>query len=380
MKYALTPLLLLLLCLFSQANDGAFRAEGNQLIPIYETDISVKKEILTIRRINEKQARIEVYYEFFNPKDARTIEVGFEAVSPSGDVSSYPTRDGHQPYITHFSVNLNDVSIPYKVAIVRDSMYYRNGQFKAISIANAEKELKENDYPDFFYVYHFRALFKQGLNIIRHAYTVDLSNSIAENYSLDYVLTAAKRWANRQIDDFTLQIDMGAFQDISIDQTFFNHAAEWKTDSTMKSLDIKTEDKDQAGSSEFFVRKGMIVFEKKNFKPRGELHMHSFNECYYRSAEVAHNHYDNYPENFDSKKEGLPFSIEGQDQILPAINELSRKILHNLPFARRGYIFRSPEIAAYYKKQPWYLPDPTYTPDPGSLTKKEQDWLAIDIH
>ncbi len=33
------------------ANDGAYTMSGNQLIPIMEPDISVKKEILTIKRL-----------------------------------------------------------------------------------------------------------------------------------------------------------------------------------------------------------------------------------------------------------------------------------------------------------------------------------------
>ena len=372
MKYLF---LFLLLPLFSHANDGAFRAQGNQLIPVYETDISVKKEVLTIRRVNETSAQIEVYYEFFNPRADKTIEVGFEAVSPSGDVTVYP-KDGHQPYITHFSVNVNDMPIPYKVAIVHDKSYYRNGEYKAISLAKAKNEAEEGEYVDFFYVYHFRATFKQGLNIVRHKYTVDLSSSVMEKYSLDYVLTAAKRWANRQIDDFTLQIDMGEFQDVSIEQTFFKHAADWKTDSTVKSVDVKAADKDHSAMSEFFIRKGTIVFAQKNFKPGGELSIRSFNEYYYKSAELSLQPDAGYPEKFDSKKDGLPFSIDSQDGILPPADELSRKILHNLPFARRGYIFKSPEIAAYYKKQPWYMPDPAYTPVADELTKKEQEWLA----
>ena len=373
MKYSFIPFLLLLLSICSLANDGAFRASGNQLIPMYETDISVKKEILTIRRINEKQARVEVYYEFFNPKEAKILEVGFEAVSPSGDVDHYPTKDGHQPYIRQFTVTLNEASIPYKVAIVHDKLYYRAGQYKAISLAQANKE-SEEDYVDFFYVYHFRASFRQGLNIIRHSYIVDLSNSVGEHYSLDYILTAARRWANRQIDNFTLQIDMGEFQDLSIEPTFFKNVSEWKTDSTIKSMDVKTGDKDQPDMSRFFIRKGAIVFTKLNFKPKGELEMHSFNSYYYRSADRPEG--GGSPEQFDSRTTRLPFSIDDQDGIYPPVDELSKKILHNLPFARRGYVFKSPEIAAYYTKQPWYLPDPTYTPDPGSLTKQEQDWLA----
>src|SRR5882724_4310365 len=221
MKYAIAPFILVLLSFFSHANDGAFRASGNQLIPMYETDISVRKEILSIHRINATQAQIEVYYEFFNPKAPKALEVGFEAYSPTGDAEKAPGRDGGQRFISKFTVNLNGEAVPFKVVIVHDSLYYRNGQYKSITAAKAMKDNENSDDVDFFYVYHFHAVFNQGLNIIRHVYVVDLSNSVVENYSLDYVLTAAKRWANRQIDDFTLQIDMGEFQDVCIDNRFF---------------------------------------------------------------------------------------------------------------------------------------------------------------
>ena len=61
--------ILLFCCLsafFATANDGVFYASGNQLIPITETDISVKKEVLTINRVGD-HIEVTVYYEFFNP-------------------------------------------------------------------------------------------------------------------------------------------------------------------------------------------------------------------------------------------------------------------------------------------------------------------------
>jgi hypothetical protein len=60
---------------------------------------------------------------------------------------------------------------------------------------------------------------------------------VEEAYSLNYVLTAARRWANRQIDDFTLQIDMGDFQDLSFPASFFDHVSEWTLEGIGKSLE-----------------------------------------------------------------------------------------------------------------------------------------------
>jgi hypothetical protein len=272
------------------------------------------------------------------------------------------------------------VAVPFKVAIVHDSLYYRNGQYKAMSVAKAIKESQDEEMVDFFYVYHFRSVFKQGLNIIRHTYIVDLSSSVEETYSLSYVLTAAKRWANRQIDDFTLQIDMGEFQDICIPSTFFKNCSEWKSDSAIKSLQLKMDNwgDEKIDMSEFFVRKGMLVFSKKDFRPKGELHIQSYNNYYYMTREKKDTNSAGeiiYPEKFDSKKQGLPFSVGLQEGILPPADDLSRKILHNLPFARRGYVFKSPDLVSYYERQKWYTPDPAYIPVVSQLTQKEQDWL-----
>jgi hypothetical protein len=354
------------------ANDGVFKANGNHLIPMYETDISVRKEILTIRRSGTGSAQITVYYEFFNPKEDKTVEVGFEAFSPSGDIHVDPDPDG-QPFISNFTVQLNGAAVPYHVTIVEDSLYYRNGKYKALPMAKAIQETKDEEAVDFFYVYHFRALFKKGINIIKHTYAVDLSSSVEDIYSLSYVLTGAKRWANRQIDDFTLQIDMGDFQDLALPATFFDRASEWAVDGVGKGVEIKGED-DTSHMAQFFVRKGMLTYKKLNFRPAGELYLTSYNSYYYyQKSRKLHPELEGG--GFDYKTCFLPFSIEAEDGISDANDELSKKIKRNLPFARRGYVFKSPELRSYYERQPWYMPDPAYTPVEAELTKKEQEWL-----
>jgi hypothetical protein len=55
---------ILLACVYG--NDGAFYAKGNQLVPIRESDISVKKEILSVKKVRNDYFEITVYYEFCN--------------------------------------------------------------------------------------------------------------------------------------------------------------------------------------------------------------------------------------------------------------------------------------------------------------------------
>ena len=48
----------------ASANDAAYFTSGNQLIPVKETDISIRKEILTIGLQDDGKADVTVYYEF----------------------------------------------------------------------------------------------------------------------------------------------------------------------------------------------------------------------------------------------------------------------------------------------------------------------------
>src|SRR5262249_28753660 len=152
-------------------------------------------------------AIIDVHYELYNPGEAKDILVGFEAASPEGDVDGHPVNGMH-PYMSDFTVQMNSELLPYKVAIVSDSVYYKNGKFSEDKKSYLKDDFEEQA-PDFFYVYHFKAKFKKGLNVIKHSYILDLSTSVIDLFSLSYVLTTAKRWANRKIDDFTLEIDFG---------------------------------------------------------------------------------------------------------------------------------------------------------------------------
>lgn len=372
---ALLSFLLAFGFLVGYSNDGAFRSAGNQLIPMYETDISVKKEILTINRIGKTKVAITVYYEFFNPKADKVVEVGFEAASPSGDVNFKPIN-GHHPFITLFTVNMNDSVIPYKVAIVGDSLYYKNGIYKSKTVAQAMKEAEDADYVDYFYVYHFKAKFKQGINIIKHTYTAEMSTAVDETYSYTYILTAAGRWANKQIDDFTLQINMGEYQDLCIHNTFFSALTNWQLPEGVKTRFLKKnkQHKEETDTTEFYIRKGPLVFQQLNFKPKGELYFVTPNYIFNMSSRLSEQRLDNY--DFSAKRgDPLPFSIESLSDIFQPADELSKRVLKNLPYAIRGYVFKAPELQAYFERQKWYLKDENYQPNMSALTTKEHEWL-----
>jgi len=347
----------------SFSNDGSFYASGNHLIPINENTVSLTKEILTIKRLNASQAIINVYYELYNPGAAKDILVGFEAASPSGDVDGHP-RNGMHPYMSDFTVQMNGELLSYKVAIVSDSFYYKNGKFSEDKKSYLQEGFEQN-YPDFFYVYHFNAKFRKGINIIRHSYVLDLSTSVYETFSMAYVLTTAKRWANRKIDDFTLEIDFGEFSDLTINNTFFHSYKEWTVIGLGKS-DSSFNIDENVKTSRFYIQKGSLFFHKTNFNPVGNIYISS-----------ARTYLADFSKESDTSFFLLPFSYAEHLYIEGVKNKPTvLKILRNLPFARRGYIFKSSDLQSFFEKQEWYLSNPNYLPSVNDLSGEEKEFLT----
>lgn len=376
--------LLVLIVSSLQANDGAYYASGNHLIPIDETEVCINKEILSLVRkvelsedgeYEEDYIYVTVDYTFFNPtNDDRKILVGFEAPSPSGDVSGYPINGKH-PYISNFSVLMNGVSLNYETAIVNEETYYINNKIDA----KTEEEVMGADFnsnePEFYYVYHFTANFKPGKNKIIHKYKFALSGSVMDKYKFDYILTAANRWANHQIDDFTLNIEVGESESFYLWNTFFDENDKWDIPNGRQ---INTESiYNKEPISQFITYSGKISLKKENFKPKGELALYSPQE-YIR---------ERYEE-FNYKENDLPSKIiiselnkdfDDDNDILftktKSTDKVSFKILRNLPFAIRGYVFKTKIIQDYYLTQKWYKPNPNYVSDLESLFEDEKKWL-----
>lgn len=195
---------------------------------------------------------------------------------------------------------------------------------------------------------------KKGKNIVKHTYRYKLSRGVCYYYDFNYVLTAANRWANKQIDDFTLILDMGDFQTASIRKTFFKNTNEW----TFNGIGKITENPDYTN---FYIQQGILVFEKKNFVPKGELSVEE-ESSYCREA---------------GSNQKLIFSL-GKNRELGDPTEKTpeeKRIIRNLPFARRGYIFKDKTLQDVFKTEDWYQPNPSYVPEVEALTEEEKQLI-----
>ena len=342
------------------ANDGAYRGNGGNLIPITDSTISVTKEILTITRVDDETVEVDVYYEFYNEGEEKEMLIGFEAMSPYGDANFYPKK-GEHPYISGFTVQVNESYLQYDVAIVMDSTYYKNGIINKISNAKALHLAENSDYVEFFYVYHFKCIVKGGKNIIKHTYRQTMSSSVMEDYSVDYVLTAANRWKHGAIEDFTLILDMGRQQRFSVQKSFFKSFDGWKINGSGIFL------------CEFFhlfgedwlgilLETGKVEYKKTNFRPTSELHLSSFHSWI-------------LPVKFDALSWSLPGIFYITKLYPDPIDDFSKKILKNYPFALKGYVFKNCDLQSYFEQQSWYTSNESYQASLDSLSEEEQEWV-----
>lgn len=377
---------------FAWANDGVFYVEGNHLIPINETDISVQKEVLTLNRAGDK-IQVTVYYEFYNPTVAKEVLVGFEADAHGHAPSkTFPQH----PHISNFKVVMNGEALDYDIAHVEvhyengrkvKVSYVKDGHIEGMTLEQCMKEWDalEADEAICDFVYHFNAHFRPGLNIIQHTYDFDLSYQ--QVYSdkgyegnedfFPYILTAANRWANHQIDDFTLIVNMGDRTSFHISPSFFESAGEWTFQGTGKySVNTIRDGKEY---SEFHVKQGGIKLHKENFHPDGELLLNDLHSYFY--FDVDNTSADNILETVKNKFYSLhitDYTLKNKkESIYDTYTSEQRRILKNLPFAYRGYIFKDKSLQEYFESANWYIPDPQYRADVEKLSEDEQKWVKL---
>ena len=376
------------------ANDGAFYAEGNHLIPIVETDIRVQKEVLTLNRVDDR-IEVTVYYEFFNPVGEKEVLVGFEAEEPSIPINEESIKIfPEHPYMRNFKVVMNGEPLDFEVAHVSrhyengkriDTQYYVDGKIQDEGLwANSDADEGPVDHP--LYVYHFNARFRPGLNIIQHTYDFDMAD-VRNGYTKEffYILTAANRWANHQIDDFTLYVDMGEHTSFHISPTFFKSLDEWEILGVGKKLIGTTQYQEESDSLFFHMQQGRIRFRKENFHPDGELRItRDFiwgPWSWHIKKEDGRDSYD--PESFVNLYKAQYEQIESDGTVskdetyYDRFTPDQRRILKNLPFAYRGYIFNTKELQDFYESTPWYIPNPDYKADMQQLPKEEQNWVEF---
>lgn len=380
-RLRMTAALLFICCLSTNANDGVFCVNGNHLVPVQETDIALTREVLTVSLGDDGFANVEVEYELDNRGGIKTVVMGFEANAPYNDTAAFSPQGIH-PYIADFTVGMNGEELTYMNAVVK-SEYGVDCDFQPLDLkkwkAYGEVKMRDGeDLPDnsllysqqadslisFSYAYYFVARFLPGRNTVRHTYRYRMSYGVGRTFEVPYWLQPAMRWANRQIDDFTLRIKaVNTAKHFFLADSLFSASPFVVTEGSGKMRKAKEWD---VGCTEFTLRNGTVEWHARNFSPRADITIQS-------AERINYDHFilGTFYDRSDAYQPGSYLLDVGK------IAQRER-ILRNLPYAHRGYVFRDKKLRKYFSQFWWYMPDASYQPSTDDFTPRE--WKLINEH
>jgi len=338
----------------SFADDGAFYSQGSTLIPVKHTTISLKKEVLSMKRKGYRML-IDVAFEFYNPGAERTETVGF--VTPPCFGENFD-EIGRLPDITGFTVEANGTMLQYKI-----SRLGKSGFRLPVAI-----DTEKNDF-----VYYFKVKFIQGVNKIHHTYTMRANSSPIMPAGFDYRLTTGNTWANGEMEDFTLHIDMGPDYLFKLPSTFNKdgHQVEWVADSTAKISCGRRwmlfEGQEDTTTDCFIIaHTGGVTFHAMHFKPDYDLYF----------GEPNFDWFDEFLQVLVKNPVEDLFNIDDTAEIAK-LNDRDLHLVKNYLFAVHNCAFKSKELSEFFDQFTWYFPYPDRTPEVGLLDKSERHLLAF---
>lgn len=295
------------------SNDSVLKSSGSTLVPTTETNIELRKEILTLKLVEGKML-VDVHFEFYNPTEEQTLTVGF-ITPPMHSPDDLDNNDlaNRDPEIFDFSVNINDSIVDFGKTILLDSEY---DFLKSQSLGNT-------------FIYFFEATFKPGFNTIKHTYIYTGGFDSSGNNFYNYILTTGTYWGNKKIDDFYLKLDLGH-------NSYFSLANFLKT---QNQLNWKINGIGKNEKFEFYIRDGYLEFYAIDYIPTQDISIYVYNSFCDRSSK-EHQHMYN-----------------ADESVLQELDKSTLRILRNNFFATKGYKFQSEELLNHYQQYVWYIPD-----------------------
>lgn len=343
------------------ANDGVFYSQGGNLYPKKETTIQLKREVLSFTYL-DTAIRVDIYFEFYNPGEPRTETVGFVSPPSSGDM---PYRDDglvdgefRHPQMFDFYAIVNDEMQAWQVYKAKESGFRsdHDGEFY-------------NEY-----IYHFDAHFKKGKNIIQHSYIYKGSSSVEVVNSFYYRITTGKMWANGQIDDFELLINMPALS-LYVPWTFYESGkpANWEIVGIGRMKENFTDfmgDTVRIGH----LQSGMLRLHETNFKPDFDLHfgiLRFFNMLAFEANDLMLE--------VDPHLTLSPYFYDYEKDDLKDLSSFELMFLRNFIYALHGYEFRNEELFAIFSEFSWYYPQPWLNDKIDDLLSEKEKQLINDV-
>ena len=333
-------LLLVLLCFSAFSNDWEFGSEGEHLIPLEASDVSVKSEKI-VMKLTEKGMEVNVRFVFNSPVN-EVKKIGF--ITP-------PDQQQGKLFMSDFKTMVNGQEVVSKVDDFDKSPFTTNMALKK----ETEKLEESAEHNVKGYVYYFDAPFKKGDNVVEHSYIYSGSGGI-DGRDYDYVITTISKWKNKRVDDFELIIDMGENSFFMIPYTFWknNKKIDWeiygegRIESAKYPLPYTGE-----MQNAFFVKikNGYVRYKTKNFSPDFDIEIYDIDFFTGRLDMIPES---NGKTLYKDKLTYFYGRIYNQDIYVQSDEEL--RILRNYPYAAAGYDFSDPGLKKYFSQFFWYIP------------------------
>ena len=344
---------LLFLSVFNlRANDGAYYIGGSTIYPMKEGKIGMNKEVLSFKVVNE-QCYVTVHFEFFNPEAvSRKMLVGFQAPQAYGDVDEEEIK---YPQIFDFKVSQDNTLLPYqlKTADCEDCPL------------KEEQTISSDQAGSDIFVYLFEIDFKPGTTVIDHSYRFKASTSVMTDQFYNYILKTGSKWAGQTIKDLTVNIDLGNDTYFYVSDIFGKGAA-WSVQGIGK-ITSGVYNNYETDCRMVRILSGSLQIHCSDWNPQQNLEFGIINLHCFEFADSK--------KTLDRVMTAVKYlSIENPEDGAYTKEEL--KLIRNTFYAQKGYGFTNPELAAYFKKFEWYIPNPNLKMNDISFDEQVKTFIA----
>ena len=364
MKKILLAILFCLLSIFTFANDWEFGSEGEHIIPLKGSNMSIKKEKITLK-LTPDGMLVNVKFTFDNPTAENKI-VGF--VTPESgngeeeDETTKPKRKAEPLKIKNFKTTVNGKEVKSNVELLSKLLS------KGVLDNNIIKEYTEKEKTFYNYIYYFNADFKQGENVVEHSYFYTGSYGVYER-DFEYVVTTISKWKNQTVEDFEIEVHPGNYF-VKLPYSFWkdNKKINWEIVGKGKMVTIaptkKSNDEDATGLERYGIiylklNDGFVRYKTKNFSPNQDFYMTRMDNILGFEYEYPEGKVQGYK--FKDKYFEILREVAYSDypEIVDSLKDLSDKdldIVRNYPYAFAGYDFAKKDLKDYFSQFIWYSP------------------------
>ena len=364
MKKIFLAIMFCILSIFTFANDWEFGSEGEHIIPLKGSNMSIKKEKITLKLIPDGML-VNVKFVFDSPNAENKI-IGF--VTPESgngeeeDETTKPKRKPEPLNIKNFKTTVNGKEVKSNVELLSKLLS------KGVLDNNIIKEYTEKEKTFYNYVYYFNADFKQGENVVEHSYFYTGSYGVYER-DFEYVVTTISKWKNQTVEDFEIEVHPENYF-VKLPYSFWkdNKKINWEVVGKGKMVTIaptkKSNDEDATGLERYGIiylklNNGFVRYKTKNFSPNQDFYMTRMDNILgfdYEFPEGKIQGYKFKDDYFTTLRETI---YDDYPNIVSSLKDLKDKdldIIRNYPYAFAGYDFAKKDLKDYFSQFIWYTP------------------------